>query len=232
MRKISLMLSLAAIIGVGLIACDNNPDVGGLPKNNQVVIIGDSIFALSGDIKRNLANAAQENYRGYALSGAQMVGGSRTPIPAQYTGARNADSNIRTMIMDGGGNDILIGGESECNPYSAACQAILDGVYGAMDTLFARMNTDGVQDLVYLGYYRVKGSNASLNPVLDIGMADFIDICDDSPVSCHFVDPRGPFTGHLNWIKNDGIHPTGTGSQVLADLIWQTMQANGIEQNQ
>ena len=232
MRKISLMVSLVALLGMGAIACDNNPDVRGLPTNNKVVIVGDSIFALSGDIKRELANLARENYRGYALSGAEMVGGFRTPVPAQYTKARRADSNIRTMVMDGGGNDILIGGQSQCKPYGPACQAILDEVYGAMDILFARMNADGVQNLVYLGYYHVKGGSAALNPVLDIGMADFIDICDDSPVDCYFVDPRNAFSGHLDWIKSDGIHPTGTGSSVLAGLLWTKMQDNGIEQNQ
>lgn len=44
-------------------------------------------------------------YRKYYISGAQMVGGLIKTIPQQYEDAI-ANGPIRTVILDGGGNDI------------------------------------------------------------------------------------------------------------------------------
>ena len=230
----ALVLSTFAMGGTG---CDihNNDDVSGLPKNNQAVIIGDSIFALSGEIKEFLALTAGENYRGYAKSGSQMNGQAfwgLTPIPKQYTQARSADSNIDTVIMDGGGNDVLIGARSSCEPFSAGCQAVLDAVADTLEELFTTMNNDGVENVVYLGYYHLPRSNAGLNPALDIGIPMLAATCDGAAVPCHFVDARPLFLGNENnWVKSDNIHPTRTGSEVLATGIWTVMEQNGIEQN-
>ena len=233
MRKVknntAALLMFGLCLAMGATACDQNGDVPGLPKNNQAVIIGDSVFALSGEIKEFLAGHAQENYRGYAHNGATMVGGSQD-IPGQYNTARSDDSNIRTVIMDGGGNDVL--GESVCNPWSSACQTILNGVYNTLGVLLSDMSSHGVQDVVYMGYYHATNSRAGYNTALDIGIADLIDICDDSPVSCVYVELRPTFDPHPEWIKSDGIHPTRAGSEVAAGLVWDTMVANNIEQNQ
>jgi len=40
-------------------------------------------------------------------------------------------------------------------------------------------------------------------------------------VSTYLIDPRNDiYTSHL---KSDGIHPTYTGSVILANLIWDVM---------
>ena len=239
--KNSLKLALSTVVlstlAMGGTGCDihNNDDVAGLPKNNKVVILGDSIFALSGEIKEFLALSAGENYRGYAKSGAQMNGQifwGLTPVPKQYTKARNADSNIRTIIMDGGGNDVLLGARSACEPMSTACEAVIDDVADTLEGLFNTMNGDGVENVIYLGYYHLPRGNAGLNPALDHGMTVLAATCDGSSVACHFVDARPLFLGNEEaWVKSDNIHPNRTGSHVLANGIWSTMEQNGIEQN-
>ena len=234
--KLIISASVLAVLAMGGTGCDinNNDDVAGLPKNNQAVIIGDSIFALSGEIKEFLALQAGENYRGSAMSGAKVIGNTwygAQAIPTQYTNERSSNSNIRTIIMDGGGNDIL-GQRSSCEPFSPSCQAILDNVADALESLFVTMNNDGVQDIVYLGYYYMPRSNASLNPAMDVGIALLMATCDGSPAPCHFVDARPLFLGNEEaWVNSDDIHPNRTGSEVLANGIWNEMVAKGIEQN-
>ncbi|MGH7270729.1 MAG: hypothetical protein ACREJ3_09890, partial [Polyangiaceae bacterium] len=56
-------------------------------------------------------------------------------------------------------------------------------------------------------------------------------------VQCTFVDTRPAFEGHAiaadaanDWIKSDHVHPNPTGAQVIADLVWKTMQAHCIAQ--
>ena len=77
--------------------------------HDDVVVIGDSIWALSGDIQENLHDFADATFRNYGTSGAELIGGLITPsVVQQYEIARGDDADIRVLLMDGGGNDILI----------------------------------------------------------------------------------------------------------------------------
>ena len=208
-----------------------NPDVPGLPKNNQLVLIGDSIFALSGEEKLQIARNAGENSRGYATSGATMSG-----ISDQYTRAKNAGA-VRTVIMDGGGNNVLLGGQSACSASSpsqvgAECIAILQEAWDVGAVLLNRMWRDGIQDVVWQGYYELPGSKAILNAALAVGVEGLQDVCEDAPVDCNFVDLRPAFRGVSGTVLSDNIHPTTKGSRILGDTVWARMVQLGIEQNQ
>ena len=212
-----------------------NPNVRGLPNNDKLALIGDSIFALSGVEKKEIAKLAGENSRGYAQSGAQIAG-----IVDQYAKAKRAGT-IRTMIMDGGGNDVLISavlGSDECvadspETLSDACLTTIHNTNSTAASLLATMAADGVADVLYQGYYYLPGSRANLNNALEVGMDLFRDMCEDAPGNCHWVDPREAFQGNeAAYVKSDDIHPTDPGSKVLAELVWATMVEFGIEQNQ
>src|SRR5690606_16227736 len=57
--------------------------------NNDVLFIGDSIFALSGKIQDNLEAKAGQTFRRYTISGAQLVGGFVAPsVPEQFAMAK------------------------------------------------------------------------------------------------------------------------------------------------
>jgi hypothetical protein len=71
-------------------------------SRNDVVNLGDSIFALSGKIQDYLHGWSGETFRRYALSGSMV-----SHVSDQYEDARADDANIGTIFMDAGGNDIL-----------------------------------------------------------------------------------------------------------------------------
>ncbi|MCJ8501186.1 SGNH/GDSL hydrolase family protein [Desulfatitalea alkaliphila] len=223
--KVWLGLSLSACLVWAMVACV--PSGGNV--NSQVVIIGDSIFALSGEIHNELERLSGERYRDYAVSGAQLDGGSFvTPIPDQYARAVRADGNIRTVIMDGGGNDVQVGARMSCSggTVSAACRRELAPSLEAADALFAKMRRDGVENIVYMNYFFIL--DTSMRPAF-LYMHDEME----KLVQKHggvLVEPMPIFNANPQYIGPDRIHPTDQGSRVLANLIWDTLQAHCIEQ--
>ncbi|MDA8141573.1 MAG: SGNH/GDSL hydrolase family protein [Desulfobacteraceae bacterium] len=209
-----------------------------LAQKDCVVMLGDSIFALSGEETNVLQDLSGQKWRTYYVSGAQMTGGTVRTIPQQYTQAKNANSNIRTVILDGGGNDVLIGGQSACTSYtntlSASCETILSDVKNATEKMLNQMATDGVQNVIWQGYYHT--TNAGLHTVADIsteraieGIASFQAKHPEMKVI--YIDVRPSFSGApASYTIADGIHPTAASSATLANLVWNTMVNNGIEQ--
>lgn len=201
----------------------------GPPVNEKVVILGDSIFALSGEIHNELARLSGERYRDYAVSGAQLNGGFVRTIPRQYDQAVRADRNIRTIIMDGGGNDIQVGARSSCSgtSVSAACRRALAPSLEAADALFAGMRRDGVGNIVYLNYFYIL--DTSMRPAFLYMHEEMGKL-----VAKHggvVVDPMPIFNARGSaLISRDRIHPTDEGSRILGNLIWDAMVANCIEQ--
>lgn len=225
MKKRVLAVGLAILTAaVILVSCV--PPVPGTTRNNEVVVIGDSIFALTGQIEAELQRLSGEVYRSYPVSGAQMNGGIVTPIPTQYNQAKRGGP-IRTIIMDGGGNDIQIGAAGVCTmgAVTQACKNALQPALRTADNLFAQMRADGVENIVYMNYFYIvaQASKPAFN-----WMSEQMDVV-AAKYNAVIVDATPLMNDRL--IGPDRIHPTTAGSQVLARAIWQEMQANGIEQN-
>lgn len=215
-----LLLTLATMFMITSCDIDNGD------TNEQVVMIGDSIFALSGEIANELERLSGETYRSYYVSGAEMEGSFISNIPSQYNEAVRDNSNIRTIIMDGGGNDIQIGASAQCTSgvVTATCRAALQDALDAADELFQDMRDDGVENIVYMNYFYIMDEDSK--PAFD-WMHDQMAAL----VLKHgglVVDPMPYMNDDL--IGSDNIHPTDEGSQMLANLIWDAMVANCIEQ--
>lgn len=200
-----------------------------LISNPKVVMLGDSIFALSGEIANELQRLSGEKYRSYYVSGAEFEGSLISNIPDQYSSAISADSSIRTVIMDGGGNDVQIGASLYCSgsTVSTLCKASLSSALSTADSLFKKMRTNGVTNIVYLKYFYIK--DTTKQPAFLYMAAEMEKIA--LKYNCIIVDPMAIFNAHPEYIGSDDIHPTTEGSQVLANLIWDAMKANNIEQN-
>lgn len=241
MKKRSLAL-IAALGLIGLFIAVSCTPTGTVQKN-CVVWIGDSIFALSGEEANVLEDLSGHSYRTYYVSGAEMEGGFVRTIPDQYAQARRADSNIRTVIMDGGGNDVLIGGGSSCDasyPYgtlSQACYDIIDTVEAVNIALWQDMIDDGVKNIIDQGYYY--SSDRNLWVVSDVFQnrtkEEFAAMAARNPgVKMVFVEPKdNPYFDKSrvsSYTIADGIHPTDAASAELANMLWDAMVANGIEQ--
>jgi lysophospholipase L1-like esterase len=206
-------------------------------KNNKVVFFGDSIFALSGEIQRVLYGYAGGTFRNYTTSGAELVGGLITPSIEQQIQIAEADNPSSTVVvMDGGGNDILIPAVA-LDPYdcmtqwyefgklSARCKSFIDDVYVDGVDLLNDLKANGVTDVVYLGYYYTKNGLIladDLEEAIVYGDAKLSLACRNSVVRCTFIDPRG--TIRDSDITLDGVHPTAGGSKKLADLIWPVLR--------
>ena len=211
----------------------------GSTASSEVVTIGDSYFAITTVITGVMVHARlngsldpQEDYRRFEVGGTQMSNGM---IPGMFDQAVAEDPNIDTVIMTGGGNDVLIGSANIClqdPPPSESCLAALDGVFGAAEQLLADMAAAGVQHVVYSFYPHLPPGfpPGAKNETLDYAAPIVAELCANAPVECHFVDIRDAFEGHPEYIRDDAIHPTDAGSQVMADLIWATMEENCIAQ--
>lgn len=207
--------------------------------NNQVITLGDSIFDLSDELQGNLEEYAGESFRKYTLSGAQLynVGIGVAPVVEQYAQAKLDNADIRTIVMDGGGNDILIPVVAQLDPYrcktrwyqfgklSSKCQEFIDDLYVDGVNLLNDMDNDGVENIIYLGYYYTKNALLplkSLKQAVDYGNETLSRACENSTVACTFVDPRASIVN--SDINFDGIHPSSSGSRKLADLIWPHLE--------
>ncbi len=237
MKKVLTLL----LVSFGLTGC-----VGGMfsndrvtdADNNQVVTIGDSIFALSGELQDNLENYAGETFRRYTISGAEVTGGIyATDIATQFEIAKSDNPDIQTIVMDAAGNDIIIPVITMFDWYncktewyqwwglSASCKNLIDDLYVEVVDLLNNIDASGVEHVVFLGYYYPKNGLLlmdDLEEAVDYGDRRLVQACENSTANCIFIDPRSVIND--SDIIFDGIHPSSSGSQKLADLIWPVLQ--------
>jgi lysophospholipase L1-like esterase len=202
-------------------------------SRNDVVNLGDSIFALSGKIQDYLHSWSGETFRRYALSGSMV-----THVADQYDEAKADNANINTIFMDAGGNDILIP-SFLFDPYncrvdwwesglSSTCKNLINDIYVDVVNLLNQMGRDGVDNIIYLGYYRLKNGligSTSLNQAVDYGdtkLALAVANATAAPNYRVFLDPRPNITS--SDITSDGVHPNDSGSNKCAQLIWARLQ--------
>lgn len=235
MRKSFVAIMVLGILSIGLLAAGCiQPEV----TKPCVVMLGDSIFALSDEEGKVLFELAGDNYREYSVSGAQLVGGPIKTVLEQYDEAKADNPIIRTVIMDGGGNDILIGANATCSvdygtPLSAECNAVMDEVLAAAREMFETAVADGVKSVVFQGYYYVRAQK--LWQVTDEFQDKGIQLANEldakyPDVKIIYIDPRDHFDrDNQDYLIVDGIHPNAEASAVLANLLWDAMVANDIE---
>ncbi|MDA8138612.1 MAG: SGNH/GDSL hydrolase family protein [Desulfobacteraceae bacterium] len=197
-------------------------------QKNCVVMLGDSIFALTGQEPAALERLSGSTYRHYYVSGAQLAGGSVIApgdIEDQLNRAINQGS-IRTIIMDGGGNDFLLG----VNPDSMV-EAELKSAWGRILTKAANA---GVQTIIFQGYYKTTTATAfqlSINDNIIAwlpaqGAAHGIALYTYNPNADSWFKSRLP----SSYTLVDGIHPTQAASQHMAQMLWNLMVKNKVEQ--
>ena len=154
-RGVAGTLLLAALSGCGLGVLLSKPWIRNA-NNNKVVFFGDSIFALSGEIQSRLHGYAGGTFRNYTTSGAELIGGLIQPSIEQQIAIANADNpNSTVVVMNGGGNDILIPAVA-LDPYdcmtqwcefgrlSSSCKSFIDDIYVDGVDLLNGLHADGV----------------------------------------------------------------------------------------
>ena len=203
-------------------------------SRNEVVNLGDSIFALSGKIHYYLQSWSGQTFRRYCVSGAEIKGGIVPDVASQYATAKSDHSYIKTIFMDGGGNDILIPAIA-FDPYncvsstlSTKCKGLIDDIYVDTVNLLNQMGRDGVKNIIFQGYYYTKAGvfgRTNLRSAIDYGDTRLAAAVKNATAASNyrvFIDPRSTIVN--SDIIIDGVHPTDSGSKKLATLIWAKLQ--------
>jgi len=226
MKLVRLLFVIGIFAGLAL-ATGCSADLHNPTATEQnVQIVGDSVFDLSGEIQTNLKTlSGGKMYKDRSVSGAKIAA-----IQSQLTTALGR-TTLQTIIADGGANDILQG-SMDCNtdPLTSGCIDVIDYIGDKMDAMLYAMYTKSPDYCVWLGYYHVKGSEIEKNEAIDhaytLYPGIFSPYAPGSGVKYIYVDPRSLILPAD--IKSDNIHPTSSGSQKLATLIWNAMVLNNM----
>ncbi len=236
LKFLSLFFLCVAMTNSGCSWDFNNPSA----NEWDVQIVGDSVFDLSGDIHSVLNNLSGKSYKDRSVSGAKI-----SAIDSQLARAERR-SSLKTVIADGGANDILQSStDCDSDPLTSACLNLLDYVSDKMYNMIDDMYNGPSDDHVWLGYYNVKAPEAEKNEAIDyvhdVVYPDMFDLSEfggstySGSVGSYgtyqgstlgtfnigVLDPRSSIVP--SDIKSDGIHPTYSGSVKLGNLIWGTM---------
>jgi hypothetical protein len=248
--------------------------VKGLVTPNEVVLLGDSYLdpafsAVATDLYSTAQTAgllpASTTYRHYYQGGASMNNGSlQFNIPFQYETEALGDAfasnprDIRVVIMDGGGNDVLINDRScltSAPPGNSGCVNTIQGVFTRTTSLFREMAANGTKNIVYFFYPHVDPNGGGVLPqantadqTLDYAYPLAEQVCCGTSftssatnytctgtigdATCTFIDTRPAFGESWGTLINqaDYVHPTAQGAQIIANLIWKAMQDQCIAQ--
>jgi lysophospholipase L1-like esterase len=216
-----------------------------LKKASQVVFIGDSYieYAVAHQslnvLIEKLAVAegkltASDHYRTYAAPGTALAAPNLLGmIPPQWDQAVAEDPDIKFVIMDGGGNDVLID-NMQClaagSDKDPGCQMVVAETLRVGSELINKMKAGGVTDGIYFFYPHVPTGGDDINDY-SLAMLKSTAMSLTTPAfRTYVVDTIPIFEGHEDWFSSDGIHANDTGEQKIADEIWKLMKDNCIAQ--
>lgn len=204
----------------------------GKGDGSDVLMIGDSWMSLgsaNSGIQGGILKASGQPYRAEGIGGTTLLGEGVldalfASIPVQYQQAKQADPDIKTVIMTAGGNDILQTGlQDDCKMMGDACGAQVTKVLDALSKLWAQMATDGVQDLVYILYATPEGTSVDFAlPTGDSAKTRCAKV--PAPLRCHIVETLATVMGDIP----DGIHPSQVASDRIGKVVVDLMAAQGM----
>lgn len=193
----------------------------GKGDGSDVITIGDSWMNLGATgIQQSLVRLSMQPYRTYGLAATRLLD---EVIPRQYASAKRENPDIKTVVMTGGGNDILLtGAGADRSTAGPATRGQIDMIADRLVMLWDEMGADGVKDVVYIEYSRGGGSEAAVNYATE----KIKPLCDEfTATRCHWVDADD----HLMMMLSlDGIHPTGDGCDKIATGVIAMMEKEGM----
>jgi len=210
--------------GSGASDGDSAACVMGQVQPSEVVMLGDSYLDPAwGNVGPTLMMEANASYRPYYIGAASVNGGiGQFNIPYQFDSMAVPDNpDIKVVITDGGGNDILVNNR-QCltTPVmgDASCHTVIDDVLSKTKDMLADMASKGVEHIVYFFYPHIDTSalftGPDANDWLDYAYPLAAQACcaagalpaaapdltchgSQAPgVDCTFIDTRPEFAGH------------------------------------
>jgi len=135
----------------------------GKGNGTDVITIGDSWMSYDNNtgIQDSLRRLSGQPYRQYGAGGTQLLDGE---IPGQYARAKQENANIKTVIMTGGGNDLLrSNARADLATAGPFARMRIDQIANRLVALWTEMSKDGVRDIIYVFYSRGGGIAASVD---------------------------------------------------------------------
>ena len=194
----------------------------GKGDGRDVVLIGDSWMYPF--IQPAVIRTTGQDYRGYAIPGVRLLP-SLLSVPDQYDAAKSENPNIKTVIMTGGGNDIIQvpGLKADCDAGGATCEVEVGKILAQLSTLWAEMAADGVRDVIYIQYATPDGVNVDFK----VPSGDGVERrCQNvpAPLRCHLLETVDIVQGDIP----DGIHPSAQAAERIADAVYDMMVQKGM----
>ena len=190
---------------------------------SDVIAIGDSWMNLfSGGIQQSLVRTSGQPYRTYGVPGTRLLS---EQIPGQYTRAKGENPDIATVVMTGGGNDIIQvpGLREDCDAGGELCGTEVGKILDRLTSLWEEMAADGVQDVVYVQY-----SDTELNDVdFELPDGDSATVrcaAVPEPLRCHTLPTADLVMGDIP----DGIHPSSAGYDRIGAAVHELMIERGM----
>jgi len=201
----------------------------------RTVIIGDSMFwsgplffgGQPSPLSKWLETWSGHRIENHALVGASLEQGWIKSIPDQFRDL-NLNPTITTLVMDGGGNDV-ISHRSECQQWKPSCEIMIDNCVSLVVSLLEKAEAEKISHVLYLGFYYLPG----LEKAADVANPRIAEGCANATMDCHFVDPRynatsGEGLKTPEMLGPDGVHPTEAGYKILAQMIWDSAQQYNV----
>ncbi|MET0287361.1 MAG: hypothetical protein ABW352_22945, partial [Polyangiales bacterium] len=185
-------------------------------KDSQVMIVGDSyINWVTHTFPQDIIDVSKQNWRMEAVGAYSMGSGGIGFIPDLYRESMKKDPDCHTILMDGGGNDLLVADSSkdawgDCKtdkaPTLKNCQDIITTAIAAADKMLMEASAAGIRDVVYFFYPHVPNGTLlggpNPNAMLDFALPQVKDFCDGveektkGKTRCTFIDMVPVFEGH------------------------------------
>ena len=206
----------------------------GKGDGHDVVLMGDSwmsntlqVEGTGGGIAPSLQRASGQPYPNYGVQGVMLLQADTfgPAIPTQWDTAKRVAKDIKTVVMTGGGNDVIQnpGLESDCQMNGAQCMKFRMDLVAALDKLWTQMATDGVQDIIYVRYSSKAGSGGSAMQMSGQEMP--VPVCTTGKVRCHALETTDIVGDEL---AADNIHPLQSANDRMAKALVDMMTQMGM----
>ena len=195
----------------------------GKGDGSDVIAIGDSWMNLgSTGIQQSLIKASGQRYRTYGRGGTRLL---NEVIPNQYESAKRANPDIKTVVMTGGGNDIIQvpGLRDDCTAMGQMCAMVVGQILDRLTKLWDEMSADGVQDVLYVQYSNPEGNNVDFAQANGDGVKKRCESV-KPPLRCHRLETLDIVMGDIP----DGIHPSGPAFDRVGKATFDLMVQQGM----
>lgn len=205
--------------------------LGTASHQSRVLVIGDSLLAANRSVGGAVAQVLASKYGATVRDLSTPGAGHLFDLPILAEAGLRISAQVRegpwdTVVMSGGGNDLLFG--CGCNDCRNVMDRLItsDGRGGAIPTLVAKLRAGGAR-VIYVGYLRTPGLTSPVEACGPLGdeMDHRLMHMAERDRGVSFVPLSDLVTreGDRSYHAIDLVHPSVKGSEAIADRVADRM---------